>query len=313
MQSRWANPGRASAAEPSSPVSGEVLVPPPAPPDPPDLNSPLSPLHYPPLSAAATKPSRASRWSNPSTTDISMIQSTCSHASPVASEQLASHPVTDFQVQSGSASTVPTTGNPQTTSLAEDATTVSHLILPSTVGVVKTSENFTILQPRNSSPLITNGATAGTKEITHTVAQHPASSLPTPTPTVPSPIPHIPTNPSPIPPPPSNPSSPPNLVEQLRVQGDKSLSRLAPLTIAENGRPREFAVKEQVSSFANLFMDLCNHFILLCLPSRSPCRMSEAVGTRLSNTRTLKLTRCGESCSCGIAILRGATLEPQDG
>ncbi|CAG7877723.1 unnamed protein product [Brassica rapa] len=44
MQNRWALPGRASVMKPSSPASGDSLLPPPYPPDPPDPATTLSPI-----------------------------------------------------------------------------------------------------------------------------------------------------------------------------------------------------------------------------------------------------------------------------
>ncbi|CAN7127145.1 unnamed protein product [Brassica rapa subsp. narinosa] len=44
MQNRWALPCRASVMKPSSPASGDSLLPPPYPPDPPDPATTLSPI-----------------------------------------------------------------------------------------------------------------------------------------------------------------------------------------------------------------------------------------------------------------------------
>ncbi|RID46264.1 hypothetical protein BRARA_I02939, partial [Brassica rapa] len=234
-----------------------------APPDPPDLNPRLSPIQFPPLSSSTPKQTRASRRLSPPTSDVVMTQSSplSPSVSPVVTEKQINFFVTDPQLQSGSDFTVPATGNPNLINPAtfEENIALSHSLVAPAPAVSNGVQNFTVLPPKNSSPLLTNGASASPSSVTEPplIHQFPTSPMPQtkPLPTT-TPLPFPTTTPAPI----------PTLAEQLRVKGDKSLSRLAPLTIADNGRPRVMIPDAVFQKGADLHKD----FIVCYFNGRAP-------------------------------------------
>ncbi|KAF3517649.1 hypothetical protein DY000_02062903 [Brassica cretica] len=232
MHSRWAILGRAPVVEPASPASSEALLPPPAPRDPPDQSSTLSPIQFPPLSASTPKLSRSARRNLSPTTDVIMTQS-----SPGSSEKQIIF-FAGSQPQSGSVNTILSTGNPNSVSalgavLSVSDSSGSRITLESS----KEVETFPVLPPKPSSPLFTNGASSAitSKGVSIPTTNTQPSAAPPP-PLAPNPPPPL-THSSPAPHTHPSPSGP-TLAEQLRIKSDKSLSRLAPISIAENGRPR---------------------------------------------------------------------------
>lgn len=253
MQSVWNVPGKASALNPPSFTSGEPDPPPPIPPDPPDPSSPLSPVQFPPLSSAqltGSKPFSSQKvgfksWKNSST-------AVASGSRPVHSE-------------STSTTAVPVT---QTTDVKTSKVTISDSKKPrSTVSTTvqnqaseKNSQNFLTFPPKSSSPILTNKASSSSAPQT-VLDQNPSlnpnpSSNPT-SPRLPplaaEPVPSLPAQPSvtsdpilpppllppPILPPPVTDSTKgPTLVEKIRAAEDKTLTRLAPVTVSPTGRPR---------------------------------------------------------------------------
>ncbi|WZZ46280.1 hypothetical protein YC2023_042539 [Brassica napus] len=116
-------------------------------------------------------------------------------------------------------------------------------------------EKLKVLPPKFSSPIISNKASNAASSspppssvaLTNHKNSPKSKTLPSnPTATAPSPIPTSQTSTSPFPPSQTcdfvNPDIPPpvrsNLAEKLRKTQDKSLTRLAPVTISNTGRPR---------------------------------------------------------------------------
>ncbi|KAF3526936.1 hypothetical protein F2Q69_00049719 [Brassica cretica] len=96
------------------------------------------------------------------------------------------------------------------------------------------TQNFTIIPPKSSSPTITNRASA-IKPSDPQIAKETAHHSPIlPQPSV-DPLRFPPTSPSPVT---NNRTAPPSLVEKIRASEDKTLKRLAPVTISTTGRPR---------------------------------------------------------------------------
>ncbi|CAN6821185.1 unnamed protein product [Brassica oleracea] len=205
MQSHWATPGHASAAKPQSPTSGDALLSPPFPPDPPDPPSHLLPL--------TTDVSQTQKQSV-AVADTTMVQSSPENCPTITIPSLN-------QTEIGSHSTVPATGNPNQTSSSNPTISLS----------VNSTDRYKLLSPSTKSPLLTNKALNLPPPINHLP---PSVQVNAATPTVQS-TPHF----SPY-------TSPPiavlqttsTLTDQLRIKGDKSLKRLAPMKLAENGRTR---------------------------------------------------------------------------
>ncbi|CAG7875285.1 unnamed protein product [Brassica rapa] len=215
MQSRWAKPGLPSAVKPLSPTSGDVLLPPPYPPYPLTHPHPFLPSHL-----------------SPPTTEVSVIQNRSLEIVDTTMVQSSPEncpiPTIPSQTEIGSQNTIPATGNPSQTS-PRDSTLSLSTNLP---------DRRNLLPPSLNSPLLTNKA-LNPKTFTNLPPVIEILSSNTIIPPNPSIFP------SPSNPPVSNPSpsaaaplSPPTLADQLRVKGDKSLKRLAPLQLANNGRPR---------------------------------------------------------------------------
>ena len=267
MQNRWALPGHASAVQPSSSTSGEALLPPPFPPDPPDPSSPLSPLLCPPIASTPPLTRSELRRSHlfPPLSDTVMTP-----AQDLSAARAISEKTTQFGslAEIESQTTIPATGNPNLfPSFASqnfpDFFPPNQLFNFTSAPPVAT--NVLAFQPNHNSPLLSNPA-----------SQSPAINC------LPQPVKSsIPTNPTaqtcqnPILPTPSNPSpNAPTLAEKLRVRGDKSLSRLAPATLSESGRPRVLIPDSVFHKGAELHKDF-----VICyfngrpptLPSNSEC------------------------------------------
>ena len=151
MQNRWALPCRASVMKPSSPASGDSLLPPPYPPDPPDPATTLSPVQFPPLSATPPKSRselRRSLISSPPT-DTVMVHANSPtstvEASSLTTQTLPSESVT---TEIGSENTAPVTVNPI---YASSAVTVT-LSTPDSEIIESTFTPFKIL-PLEITPL----------------------------------------------------------------------------------------------------------------------------------------------------------------
>ncbi|KAH0873010.1 hypothetical protein HID58_070372, partial [Brassica napus] len=144
-------------------------------------------------------------------------------------------------------------------------------------------ENFTIIPPKSTSPLVSNGAfsvlsSSTTKETLPLLNHSTIPITPTPSPTLVNPS-HLPSA-TPLPQSiPFNSTLPvhtapllapqpfvPTLAEQLRVKGDKSLSRLASIISAENGRPRVLIPDSVFQKGAYMHKD----FIICYYNGRSP-------------------------------------------
>ncbi|XP_048615565.1 proline-rich receptor-like protein kinase PERK10 [Brassica napus] len=233
MQTRWAFPGRASAVQPASSTSGEALLPPPFPPDPPDPLSPLSPHLFPPLDSTPPLTRSQTRRSHLTATHVDTVMTQAQHPTTASA-------ISQATIQFGSLAeiesifTVPATGNPKTLSsfsTSSPSPSLEKLILPE-----PNSTNFKILQPNHNSPLLSNSASTSLTPSDHAPPPSPVRS------TIPNSQPHtVPPHPNPPPifqPQPQTHNAAPTLAETLRVRGDKSLQRLAPVTISETGRPR---------------------------------------------------------------------------
>lgn len=230
MSNPWLTPRRASALSPPSLAAGDDRNPiPPLPPDPPDLGQ------YPPLSPSSTKTILA-RNSSPKTV-VSVKGTSTSTVGSAEAKSTLKPKIIGSEGKTGSVAS----------------------------GSEKTSpQQFTILKPKKSSPLQTNRAASPPSQIsTHSppseetstrttqpeqtetsdilMAEAPLPASVTPPPTVnvspaaqqepqKSFVQQMPQN--------SSTQQTPSLVEKIRRLEDKSLTRLAPVSFAENGRPR---------------------------------------------------------------------------
>lgn len=125
-----------------------------------------------------------------------------------------------------SITTVPTTGNPKPLT-SQQATTSSNPLEKQSLSLPDPQiTNFRTIQPNHNSPVLSNPASRN-----HTLPANPTIPI-IPTPplnTTSSSAPH-----PPAPPPVTNPT----LADTLRLKGDKTFQRLAPVTISDTGRPR---------------------------------------------------------------------------
>lgn len=198
MQNRWALPGRVSAVQPSSSTSGDALLPPSFPPDPPDPSSPLSPHLFPPLA---------------STPLLTRSEIRRSHLTP---------PITDTPMTQALDSS-PGAAHGSPTQFGSLSQIEIQITVPAT-------EN-----PKSPFSLDTFTLSPPQEHVASTVAKpNSKSSLPTSYPTPEEPQPTI-QNPT-LPTPPLLPT--PTLADKLRVKGDRSLTRIAPVILSNSGRPR---------------------------------------------------------------------------
>lgn len=106
-------------------------------------------------------------------------------------------------------------------------TTTSHILSPQTIQTTHTPNLHTTITipPKYSSPLHTNRASSGTNPtLTH---HHPGPPSLEPL-----------TNQTQTQPPQQPKQTQPTLIEKLRTAGDKTLKRLAPVSVSPSGRPR---------------------------------------------------------------------------
>lgn len=266
MQNRWALSGCASAVKPASPPSGDSLRPPPSPPDPPDSSPSLSPVQF-PLLTATPPPTRSElrrAHLSPPITDTVMVQaepqSLKTAVVPVTTTLTAQTVNTNSEI--GSQATVPATGNPTQTVLTETETNQISVNEKS----MENTNRLKLLPPNHNSHILTNHAS--------NLPLNPSiETLPTnPPPPVSTTLepPHSATLPShPTPPlPTAQASTPPipTLAEKLRVKGDRTLSRLAPVQLSETGRPRVLIPDSVFQEGANLHKD----FIVCYFNGRPP-------------------------------------------
>ena len=220
MQNPWQVPGRLTGLKPPSFAAGEPLLPPPIPPDPPDSSSSLSPQHFPPLSSPP---------SAPISTGPSTIHKGSKYALSTIDATMA--PVDSLNSalpQFGTISSIPKEGLENQTGPIPGSEKVT---VPHSRSEPNISETLKTIPPKNS-PIFTNKASSHlTSPLTSTTSElnpnEHVSSSPPPLATSSAPLP--------------KPSSQPvrqTLVERLRLSEDKSLQRLAPVTIAPSGRPR---------------------------------------------------------------------------
>ncbi|CAN6998326.1 unnamed protein product, partial [Brassica rapa subsp. trilocularis] len=248
MSNPWASGRRSSVSPPSSCASGDkrILIPP----DPPDSNLPLA--QYPPLSP--TIPTRREK---------ALVNSTIVSPYPTGQQISAGLSETgialcnvDVEMVLGPVSVA----DPITRSDATVGATVDFQIQPSTTVVPPTEftnnlqEKFTVLLPKFSSPIQTNPALSPTPTIASTSGDEdlPHASIPHPN--------------HPVPPGNSQLVPNPSLVEKIRKSEDKSLKRLAPVTISASGRPSVLIPDAVFQKGADMHKD----FIVCVFNGRSP-------------------------------------------
>lgn len=257
MQSRWTLPGRSSAVQPPSSTSGDALLPPPFPPDPPDPTLPLSPHLFPPL-ASTLPPTKSERRRTHHTISPSDTEMTLAQGSPPTLAVTGAPSSTSIGpfAETTVSTTAPATGNPNPTFLS---TSTSGLVTPPVTGnpldPAQFPPNVRTIQPNHNSPLFSNRASSSSA-LPPTLS--PPASLPSPQPQSSHDLPADP------PLPPKTPT--PTLVESLRLRGDKSLQRLAPVTISETGRPRVLIPDSVFEKGAELHRD----FIICYFNGRPP-------------------------------------------
>lgn len=216
MQNQWLVSGRLSGLKPPSVDADDPSLPPPA-----DCTSPFSPQNFSPL---AFPPANSSRLTVPLT----------SRKGSKNQPQTADGPL-------ASAGTLfPTTISAPVVPICDvsiDSHTGSEKGIVSVFGTFQNPrKNYTTIPPKNS-PILTNKAS------THPLHTQPPSILPVGE--EPSSPPLPPSNQTHILPPPlpstaARPPTiplPPSLVERIRRSEDKTLKRLAPVSIAPSGRP----------------------------------------------------------------------------
>ena len=251
MLNKWLPINRASAVVPPFLTAGDGRNP--ILPDPPDL------AQYPPLSPSILS---SSKTSTKPITSISPKNPSKCYTAPDPQAAIS----TDVEM---------------TTS--DSTTQILGSVPPNSPDLRSGSGNFTVLKPKNSSPLQTNRASSSrtpvppsnrnpppSSQIT-TVRQNPNSAppaLPTPPPSNPPLV--TPTtdasatvSPSAVPSA-TNDASP--LIDIIRKAEDKTLSRLAPISYADNGRPRVLIPDEVFQKGADLHKD----FIVCYFKGRPP-------------------------------------------
>ncbi|RID52977.1 hypothetical protein BRARA_G00406, partial [Brassica rapa] len=245
MANPWFPPNGGSALSPLRFTTGDSSNPiPPLPPDPPDPDNPLSLARFPPLGSSSPKPTRASSLT---------VRSTWPAVNSSAPKTAAG------AILLGPASA--STGSPKSAALRSGNTV---------------PPNFKILPPKYSSPIQTSKASSAS------FATHvpPSSHSPPVSPSL--------TNPNHIPPktsdsipntePPLNtptaeqsknssapaPTTP--LVEKIRKLENKTLKRLAPVTLSDKGVPRVLIPDSVFQKGAEIHKD----FIICYFNGRSP-------------------------------------------
>lgn len=232
MSSVWKLPTTASAVNPSPFFAGELPPPDPFPPDPPDPSSPLSPHDYPPLLSANTGSLSFSK--KKAQKNLSTLQTVANAKHQTTALSCAS------QVPESSKTELSNSKNTVTNVTVSRSETLTHTSL-NTLPPLFTSPNdtFTILPPKSTSPINTNRASTALSPLPVHKPSDPSLAVPSPIPPAASTVIQETTHLTQNAPPPSAPIAPPSsLVERLRLSSDKSLERLAPVTLSASGRPR---------------------------------------------------------------------------
>ncbi|XP_018460169.1 leucine-rich repeat extensin-like protein 5 [Raphanus sativus] len=229
MSNPWHLQGGASALKPSPLTAGETPPPPLIPPDPPDLATPFSPQNYPPLGTSPPFTKNRKQSSSKDTVNPS--------SQPFTASTNAQSPITTSLA---------------TVSFGSIQYVERDSPINETESGITVEKPYFYIPPIKNSPLQTNRASMGAS------VPLPITPLSPPTPTLPSipiPIPNpvaVHQNPSPVTqslpvqnsqpqtsqPQTSQPQSRHSLVERLRLSESKTLTRLAPVSKAANGRPR---------------------------------------------------------------------------
>ncbi|RID64882.1 hypothetical protein BRARA_D00118, partial [Brassica rapa] len=255
MQNQWLVPGRVSGLKPPS-GDADDPSPPLIPPDPPD--SPLSPHLFPPLPPSATNSPRSTVPLTPrkgskkiSKTAVAPPVSAGSQAPPT--KTATTEPICDGQTDSMSGS---------------GKTTVPIF------GSFQNPEEIYKTIPSKNSPFKTNKASSQPLTNQHpppsTNVELPPSVNPSDPPSTPPVTPPVTTDPLKVPPAtafqPNIPPVSPSLVERIRRSEDKTLSRLAPVTISSSGRPRVLIPDSVFQQGAELHKD----FIICYFNGKAP-------------------------------------------
>lgn len=256
MKNAWKVPGKASALNPPSFTSSEPIPPPPTPPDPPDPASPLSPIQFPPLSSVFSTGSKSfssqKRETRTPTLPLTAAASTqqllpSTGASPVAPAN-AKKPVIESRRKYFPRS--------------------ENITVQSTVSGSQQENNnldFKILEPKHSTPTQTNKASSLPAQL-----QLQASTENPPIPPTQTTIPPPQTT-SPLVEPLSSTThsllpDPPSLVEKIRASENKTMRRLAPVTLAPSGRPRVLILDSVFQKGAEMHKD----FIICYFNGKAP-------------------------------------------
>lgn len=262
MENCWFPGNSASVLNPPSLAAGDNrLLIPPLPPDPPDPDpsNPLSLARFPPLNSPAPKSPKNFR--GPPRAPSQSSSGKASRSKPSAGKVVTAAPLTPVV----SESSISGSGSQNTV----------HLAL----------EKFKILPPKNSSPIQTNRASKPllnppplaplplqtSSSVTVSSSQPsvvPSSSQPSVVPSTPplNPVPPPSSSPSHQHPLPSHPLPKPPLVERLRKSQNKTLSRLAPVSLSETGRPSVLIPDSVFQKGAELHKD----FIICYFNGRPP-------------------------------------------
>ncbi|KAJ4910975.1 DUF4283 domain-containing protein [Raphanus sativus] len=226
------------------------------PPGPSRPTLPLSPHLFPPL-ASTLPPTKSERRRTHHTISPSDTEMTLAQGSPPTLAVTGAPSSTSIGpfAETTVSTTAPATGNPNPTFLS---TSTSGLVTPPVTGnpldPAQFPPNVRTIQPNHNSPLFSNRASSSSV-LPPTLS--PPASLPSP-------------NLSPLMisllTPFAAQTPTPTLVESLRLRGDKSLQRLAPVTISETGRPRVLIPDSVFEKGAELHRD----FIICYFNGRPP-------------------------------------------
>ncbi|KAJ4906795.1 Uncharacterized protein Rs2_10453 [Raphanus sativus] len=153
-----------------------------------------------------------------------------------------------------SITTVPATGNPKPLT-SQQATTSSNPLEKQNISLPDPQITiFKIIQPNHNSPVLSNPASSN-----HILPANPTIPL-IPTPTLNTTSTYAPHPPAPL------PVTNPTLADTLRLKGDKTLQKLAPVTISDTGRPRVLIPDSVFEKGAELHRD----FIICYFNGRPP-------------------------------------------
>lgn len=218
MKSAWKISGIVSDLNPPTFTSSELPPPLPVPPDPPDSNLSFSPVIFPPFSSASPTDSKSSRRNGPQTPPLTfsyVLPVNCTSADPYASS---------FPLQTDSIGIL---------------SVRSETIVPVTVAET----------PFSNQPVTLTTTHLPLSLSVQPESAHPKSLLATPPkPTPSSSVPDASNRPY-------QTSQPPSLVERIRLSEDKTLQRLAPVSLSASGRPRVRISDDIFQIGANLHKD----------------------------------------------------------